>query len=78
MQTKYKRGQKVRLLIDPDPEYVEYHTEISEEETVPIKKGMVGEVNLILPNGRYHVRVLDQHGKEFAYVMIDEDYLEPL
>ena len=78
MQTKFKRGQKVKLLIDPDPEYVEYHTEITEEEITPIKKGMSGEVNIILPNGRYHVRILDKHGKEFAYVMIDEEHLEEM
>jgi hypothetical protein len=78
MQTKYKRHQKVKLLVDPDPEYIEYHTENSGEEQIPIKKGMVGEVNLILPNGKYHIKIFDEKGKELAYAPLEEEYLEPL
>ena len=76
METKFKRHQKVRLLLDPDPEYIEYHTERTEKENKPIKKGMTGEVNLILPNGQYHVKIKDETGEEFAYVMVSEEFLE--
>jgi hypothetical protein len=76
MQTKFKRHQKVRLLLNPDPEYTEYHTENTDDEQVPIKKGMIGEVNILLPNGQYHVKVFDKNGKELAYVQIPEEYLE--
>jgi len=76
MQTKFKKRQKVKLLADPDAEYVEYHTENTGEEQVPIKKGMIGEINIILPNGRYHVRILDDKGQELAYVPMDEEFLE--
>lgn len=78
MQTKLKRHQKVRLLKDPDPEYVEYHTELSKSQQVPIRKGMIGEVNIILPNGEYHIRILDEDGNEFAYVPMAEEDLEPI
>ena len=76
MQTKFKRHQGVRLVRDPDPEYIEYHTELSDEEQVPIKKGMKGKVNIILPNGQYHVEILDKKGNTLAYVAVDEDSLE--
>lgn len=76
MQGKFKRHQKVRLLVDPDPEYVEYHTENSGEEIVPIKKGMTGEINMLMQNGQYHVKIFDDDGEEFAYVLVDEDFLE--
>lgn len=76
MQTLFKRHQKVRLLADPDPEYTEYHTENTQDEQTPIKKGMIGEVNMILPNGQYHVKILDEEGRELAYVLMSEDFLE--
>lgn len=76
MQTIFKRHQKVRLLIDPDPEYIEYHTENTNDPEVPIKKGMVGEINTILPNGQYHVKILDEKGRELAYALMSEDFLE--
>ncbi len=76
MQAKFKRGQKVRILIAPDLEYIEYHTENTEHEQVPIKKGMSGKVNVILPNGQYHVEIFDEDGKELAYAMLDEEALE--
>ncbi|MFH1290705.1 MAG: hypothetical protein ABIH92_04835 [Nanoarchaeota archaeon] len=76
MQTLFKRHDKVRLLIDPDPEYIEYHTENTGEEQVPITKGMIGEVNVLLPNGQYHVKILDDEGRELAYVPMDEEFLE--
>jgi hypothetical protein len=76
MQTKFKRHDKVRLLLDPDPEYIEYHTENTGEEQIPIKKGMTGEINIILQNGQYHVKILDDQGKELAYAPMAEEYLE--
>ena len=76
MHTKFKRHQKVRLLTNPDPEYIEYHTEETDEEPLPIKKGMIGVVNIILPNGEYHVKILDKHGHELAYVKVSEEFLE--
>ncbi|MBS3077803.1 hypothetical protein J4233_06085 [Candidatus Pacearchaeota archaeon] len=76
MQTLFKKHQKVRLLVDPDPEYIEYHTENTDDEQVPIKKGMFGEINMILPNGQYHVKILDGKGREFAYVLMSEEFLE--
>ncbi|MFX0212153.1 MAG: hypothetical protein ACFFDT_39635 [Candidatus Hodarchaeota archaeon] len=77
MQTKFKKHDKVRLLIDPDPEYVEYYPEFVDSKP-QIKKGMIGEINVILPNGEYHVRIFDEEGKEIAYVPMAEDFLEPL
>ena len=77
MQTKFKRHEKVVLLTDPDPEYVEYHNEEEENfKEIPIKKGMTGRINILLPNGQYHVEVLDKNGKTIAYVPMDEDSLE--
>ena len=31
MQTKFKRHERVRLLVDPNPEFAEYYVEMSEE-----------------------------------------------
>lgn len=78
MQTKFKRGDKVILLIDPDPEYIEYHEEVSNDPTnIPqIKKGSIGEINVLLPNGQYHVEFHDKEGNAIAYVPIAEEYLE--
>ncbi len=78
MQTKYKRGQKVKILVSPDPEYVEYHTENSNSEQVPIKPGMTGKINMLLPNGQYHVEIYDENGNELAYAPFDEDSLEAI
>jgi len=78
MQTKYKRHQKVILLVDPDPEYIEYVPELEDEkEKQQIRKGMLGEINIILPNGKYHVRVFDKKGNPVAFVPMDEDQLGP-
>lgn len=74
MQTKYKKHQPVRLLRNPNIEDIEYYT----EPPVEIKKGMSGEINVILPNGDYHVLIKDKDGKKLAYVMIDEESLESL
>ena len=76
MQTKFKRHQKVKLLIPPDIEYIEYSPELNEKDKPPITKGMTGEINILLPNGQYHVKILDKKGKLIAYVPMDEDSLE--
>jgi len=76
MQTKFKRGDKVILLRDPDPEYIEYHNEDDPEfEEIPIKKGMRGKINMMLSNGRYHLEILDNKGNILAYVPMDEEDL---
>ena len=76
MQTNFKRHESVVLLIDPDPEYVEYHNEDDPGfKEIPIKKGMLGKVNMLLSNGKYHVEVLDKKGKTLAYVPMNEDDL---
>ncbi|MAG38308.1 hypothetical protein CMI45_02895 [Candidatus Pacearchaeota archaeon] len=78
MQTKFKRGQKVKLLVNPDPEYIEYHEEVSDNpsEIKEIKKGSIGEINIILPNGQYHVEFHDKDGNAIAYVPMAEESLE--
>lgn len=80
MQTKFKRHQKVKLLRDPDIEYIEYHSENEEnlENPPKIKKGMIGRINIILPNGQYHVEILDEDGKTIAYAPMEEDGLEAI
>ena len=72
MQTKFKRHQKVRLLVAPREEDIEPYT----DPPVPITKGTLGSVNILLPNGRYHVRIEDDEGNEIAYVAMDEEQLE--
>lgn len=78
MQTKFKRHQKIRILVAPDPEYVEYHTELNEDEEIEIKKGMIGRINILLPNGQYHVEILDKNGEIFAYAPFPEESLEAI
>ncbi len=75
MQTKFKRHQKVKLLVDPNPEYIEYSEEY---EKSPIKKGMTGEINILLPNGQYHVKILDKKGNVIAYAPLAEEELEAI
>ena len=79
MNTKFKRHQEVKILRNPDPEYIEYHSE-DEENTkeIPIKAGMSGKINLILPNGKYHVEILDSKGKLVAYAPFNEEDLEEI
>ena len=72
MQTKFKRHQKVKLLRDP----LEKNTEPYSDENLVIKKGMTGEVNIILPNGQYHVAIKNSKGEKLAYVVMDEEALE--
>ena len=75
MQTKFKRHQKVKLLADANPEYIEYYS----EKEIPIKKGMTGKINILLPNGQYHVEIIDPKTKEtIAYVPMSEESLEEI
>lgn len=79
MQFKFKRHQLVKLLKDPNPEYIEYHPEDEESLIeVPIKKGMLAKINIILSNGEYHVAILDQNNKDkvIAYALLHEEELE--
>ena len=77
MQTKFKRHQKVVLLKDPDPEYIEYHQADDEQaKPSPIKKGMKARINILLPNGKYHVEILDEDENTLAYAPMDEDDLK--
>ncbi|MAG27556.1 hypothetical protein CMI47_18635 [Candidatus Pacearchaeota archaeon] len=77
MQTKFKRHDPVKLTLDPDQEYVEYSVDYV-ESAPPIKKGMTGEINTLLPNGQYHVLIKDPKGKDMAYVTMAEEYLEAI
>jgi hypothetical protein len=72
MQNKFRKHQKVKLLVDPNPEYIEYYT----DNEIPIKKNMIGKVNVILPNGQYHIEIIDENGEAIAYVLMDETFLE--
>ncbi len=72
MNTKFKRHQKVKLLLTP----LEKDVEPYDEENPQIKKGMVGEINMILPNGQYHVLIRNEKGNKIAYIVMDEEALE--
>ncbi len=74
MQTKFKRHQKVKLLVNPREEDIEPYT----DPPAKIKAGVIGYINIILPNGRYHVRIQDKEGNEIAYVAMDEEQLQQL
>ena len=78
MNYKFRHHQKVKLLMDANPEYVEYHEDIEEKEQIPIIKGMLGKINIILPNGQYHVEILDKKGNIIAYAPFNEEDLESL
>ena len=72
MNTKFKRHQKVKLLFVP----LEKDIEPYQDEAPRIEKGMIGEVNVILPNGQYHLLIRDKTGEKLAYVVMDEESLE--
>jgi len=78
MHTRFKRHQLVRLLRDADPEYVEYAEESENPKQVPIKAGMLGKINIALPNGKYHVEILSPKDKSkiIAYAPFEEESLE--
>ena len=77
MQTKFKRHQEVKLLRNPDVEYIEYSPEYSESQP-QIKKGMKGKINILLPNRQYHVEILDENGETLAYVPVSEEDLQEI
>ncbi len=72
MNTKFKRHDKVRLLISPSESDIESY----DEEDAQIKKGTTGEVNMLLSNGRYHILIKNSKGDKIAYVAVDEEALE--
>jgi len=37
---------------------------------------MMGKINILLPNGKYHVEILDKNGKIIAYAPFNEEDLE--
>lgn len=74
MNTQFKRHQKVRLKTAP----LEQDTENYADPPVAIKAGTIGCVNILLPNGRYHIRIEDDEGNELAYVVMDEEQLESI
>ena len=82
MNTKFKRHQAVKILVLPNPEYIEYNSE-DEEQAIEgkhpeIKKGMKGKINMVLPNGQYHVELQDSKGNIIAYAVFSEEDLESL
>ena len=70
MPNKFKKHQKIVLLANPSQEYIEYEPGF---ESSPIQKGALGEINMILPNGKYHVKIIDKKGNAIAYVPLDEE-----
>ena len=66
------------LLRNPLEEDIEPHTENEEDEEVIVKKGMTGEINIVLPNGRYHVRIFNKKGEIVAYAAMDEEALSSI
>ena len=74
---EFKRHQLVKIKVVPDPEYVEYHETDAPEQ--PLKRGMLARVNIMLPNGRYHVEILnpDNTAEVLAYAPFDAEQLEP-
>ncbi|MDP1696051.1 MAG: hypothetical protein Q8L29_04000 [archaeon] len=71
-EQKFKRHQKVKILVIPNEEYVEYYT----DTPIKITKGMSGKINLLLPNGQYHVEILDDKEETLAYAPFNEEDLE--
>jgi len=76
MQTKFKRHELVTILRAPNEDYIEYHDEEESEEKPKIEKGMTGKINILLPNGQYHVEILDKNKKTIAYAPFNEEDLE--
>jgi hypothetical protein len=74
MNTKFKRHERVRLLATPREQDVEPY----KDPPVKIVSGMEGTINILLPNGRYHVKISDKKGDEVAYVAMDEEQLESI
>ncbi|MEK6888598.1 MAG: hypothetical protein AABW80_00660 [Nanoarchaeota archaeon] len=77
MNTKFKRHQNVKILRAPDPEYVEYHNEDDPKfKEISIVSGMHGKINILLPNGQYHVEIFDKKDNILAYAPFNEEDLE--
>ena len=74
MQTKFKRHQAIKILRSPEKEYIEYYSDKQEE----IKEGMKGRINILLPNGQYHVEILNDEGEIIAYAPFNEEDLEEI
>ncbi len=72
MNTKFKRHDKVKIIINP----LESDIESYDEENVKVTKGAIGEINMLLPNGRYHVLIKNTKGVKLGYVVVDEEGLE--
>ena len=53
-------------------EYVEYIS----DKPIPITSGMLGEINILLPNGQYHVRIFNNKNEAIAYAPFSEEQLE--
>lgn len=71
MNTLFKRHQKVTLLRIPDLDRVEWY---GEEQ--PLTKGMQGTINILLPNGQYHVEIKDTKGEVLCYAPCNEEDLQ--
>ncbi len=69
----FKRHQDVILKTEPNQEYVEYN---EEHEGFPITAGMKGRVNLIMPNGQYHVEIFNEKKEIVAYALMYEEELD--
>ncbi len=74
MQTKFKRHQPVRILVAPLGSDVEPYA----GPPAKIKAGMKGKINIILPNGQYHVAITNDKGEIIAYIALDEDQIEAI
>lgn len=74
MNTKFKRHQAVKLLSVPSDEDIEMYA----DPPISIPAGTPGKINMLLPNGRYHVKIEDAEGNEIAYIAADEEQLEAL
>ena len=75
MQTKFKRHQKVKLLLNPLERDIEPY---QDEEPAAITKGMTGEINIVLPNGQYHILIRNAKGDKLAYIVMDEENLQEI
>lgn len=79
MNTIFKRHQSVKILRSPSKEYIEYHNEDDPKFIeIPITPGMKGKINILLPNGKYHVEIFDRKGNILAYAPFDQEDLEAI
>ncbi|MBM3230393.1 hypothetical protein FJZ22_01925 [Candidatus Pacearchaeota archaeon] len=71
MQTKFKRHQAVKIIRLPDPDRIEWYA-----DEQPLQKGMKGTINILLPNGQYHVLLNDKAGNVLCYAPFNEEDIE--